>query len=353
MKKALILHGTGGSSKDNWFPWLKQELEAKGYIVWCPDLPEAEKPNIERYNNFIVKNKDFQLDKNTILIGHSSGSVAILGLLEALPDAVSVGACYLVGSFKNDLGWDSLKELFIKPFDFGKIRQKSRLWYFIHSDNDPHCPLAHAEYLHDHIGGDLIVLPGQKHFSVGTAGEKYRRFPYLRNLVIGDTVTSEDVIQLYSTMEEQKISLWVDGGWGVDALLEKQTRPHGDIDIVIQKKDVEGLVSYLQNHGYVQIGRGDTTSHNFIMGNEVAQFVDFHVIELDEKGNGMYGPNGEMYTADALNGKGKIKGKEVNCISAEWVVKFHSGYELREKDFQDVLAICEKFGIAVPDEYKL
>ncbi len=41
----------------------------------------------------------------------------------------------------------------------------------------------------------------------------------------------------------------------------------------------------------------------------------------------------------------------VKCISPEWIVKFHSGYELTKKDFEDVAALCEKFGIQLPEEY--
>lgn len=354
MKKALILHGTGGSSQANWFPWLTTELEKSGFEVWCPDLPEADTPSIERYNQYILEQAPFQFDKDTIFIGHSSGAVAILGLLEALPVGTKVQACYLVGSFKNDLGWDSLKQLFVKPFDFEQIKTKSRLWYFLHSDNDPHCPLEQAEYLHSQIGGDLIVLPGQKHFSVGTAGLQYKQFPYLLHVILGDTMTADDVLEIYQDMEQQHVTLWLDGGWGVDALLEKQTRAHGDLDIAIQKKDVRTMVEHLKSKGYWLVHRGDATEHNFIMGNGDAQFVDFHVIELDAEGNGVYGPkeNGVKYAAEALSGKGKVQRRAVRCISPEWVVKFHSGYELRDKDIHDVLAICEKFDMSIPDEVK-
>ena len=147
-------------------------------------------------------------------------------------------------------------------------------------------------------------------------------------------------------MVREAVLLWLNGGWGVDALLEKQTRPHGDIDVVIQQKDVGKLVRHLGELGYTKIDRSDSNAFNFIMGNTQAQFVDFHVIELDEDGNGLYGPKtaGMMYPESALLGKGAILGKQVNCISPEGVVKFHSGYQLRVKDFHDVIAICEKLG---------
>lgn len=164
MKNALLLHGTDASSASNWFPWLRRELIEKGYDVWVPDLPHAEKPNIQRYNKFIFAH-GFVFTSSSVLIGHSSGAVAILGLLEALPNDIQVDTCILVGSFRNDLGWESLKELFIKPFDFKKIKSRARKFIFIHSDNDPYCPLEHAAYLSAQLHGTLLVKHGEAHFS--------------------------------------------------------------------------------------------------------------------------------------------------------------------------------------------
>ncbi|MBI5151319.1 MAG: alpha/beta fold hydrolase [Candidatus Pacebacteria bacterium] len=353
MKNALVLHGTSGNSHENWFPWLEKELQSRGYKVWTPDLPGAEKPNIQRYNDFIFSNKDWIFDGDSIIVGHSSGAVAILGLLQALPKDVVVNACYLVGSFRNDLEWDALKELFVEPFNFDLIKQKSRLFYFLHSDNDPYCPLSQAEYLHAKIGGDLIVLQGQKHFSVGTFGEAYRQFPYLLHLIIGDSMTQDCVIDLYTQIENNGIKIWLDGGWSVDALLEKQTRPHGDVDIVAQEKDVPALLKLLEKKGYHRVKRGDETDWNFIVGDSEARFVDFHIINLDKQGNGIYGPaeKGQMYYAEALTGKGKIGNLEIHCISPEWMVKFHTGYKLRAQDYLDVTQLCKKFGLELPEEY--
>jgi lincosamide nucleotidyltransferase A/C/D/E len=41
----------------------------------------------------------------------------------------------------------------------------------------------------------------------------------------------------------------------------------------------------------------------------------------------------------------------VKCITPEWLVRFHTGYELDETDWSDVSALCERFGIPIPDEY--
>src|SRR5664279_4804219 len=103
MKNAIILHGTDATSKDNWFPWLRKELRNDGWKVWVPDLPKANKPNIERYNKFLFANKEFHVDQETVFIGHSSGAVAILGLLQELPADVVVDRAILVGAFNKDL----------------------------------------------------------------------------------------------------------------------------------------------------------------------------------------------------------------------------------------------------------
>lgn len=178
MKNAIILHGTAGSSKGNWFPWLKAELEKKGWKVWVPDLPGSEAPNIKRYNQFLLSS-GYAFDEETILIGHSSGSVAILGLLQVLPEGTFIKEAILVGSFIDNLGRADLQGLFEEPFDFETIRTRAKKFVLIHSNDDPYCPLSGARKLSEMLGSELIVKESQKHFSVGTAGEQYKEFPFI------------------------------------------------------------------------------------------------------------------------------------------------------------------------------
>jgi lincosamide nucleotidyltransferase A/C/D/E len=164
---------------------------------------------------------------------------------------------------------------------------------------------------------------------------------------------SADVIDIYSALDRQGINIWIDGGWGVDALLNKQSRPHKDLDIVLEERHLVRLEQFFVSRGYYRTKRELERPFNFVLADRGGKEIDVHVISLDENGNGIYGPpeNGLAYPADSLTGTGMISGCAVRCISPQWMVKFHSGYELTEKDYQDVLSICEKYDIALPDEY--
>jgi lincosamide nucleotidyltransferase A/C/D/E len=167
-------------------------------------------------------------------------------------------------------------------------------------------------------------------------------------------MTSTDVIDFYTELDKMGIKIWIDGGWGVDALLGEQTRPHADLDIVIQQKDLQKVVKLLVDRGYRNVERDDTRPWNFVLGDDKGHEIDFHVIVLDDKGDGLYGLDEIefIYPAGSLSGIGKIDGCTVRCIAPEYMVKFHTGYRLQEKDFSDVSALCQKFGIDYPEEYK-
>lgn len=165
--------------------------------------------------------------------------------------------------------------------------------------------------------------------------------------------SAADVLSLYTQCEALGVTLWIDGGWGVDALLGEQTRPHADVDIAIQEKDLPALRALLEGQGYRDVPRDDTCAWNFVLGDDAGRLVDVHVIVLDAAGNGIYGPpeNGEMYPASALTGSGSILGRAVRCIAPEDLVRFHTGYPLRPHDIADVSALCRRFNIPLPPEY--
>ena len=159
-------------------------------------------------------------------------------------------------------------------------------------------------------------------------------------------MTSQDVISLYSELDSLGVKIWIDGGWGVDALLGKQTRPHKDLDIAIDQKDVLRLLRFLGEEGFGEIRRD--SEYNVVLVDKKGREIDYHAFITDDAGHIV---GGIAYPDASLTGTGSINGQIVRCISPEYMVKFHSGYELKEKDFQDVRAICDKFNIELPQEY--
>ena len=159
--------------------------------------------------------------------------------------------------------------------------------------------------------------------------------------------TSTDVINFYTDLENLGVEIWIDGGWGVDALLGKQTCPHKDLDIVIQRKDLQKALELLRKHGYQNVEKDDTRPWNFVFGDHRGHEIDFHVIVFDDDGNGIYGPteNKDIWPAYSFLGIGKINGHSVRCTSSEWMAKSHMGYKLSENDFKAISALCEKYGI--------
>ena len=167
-------------------------------------------------------------------------------------------------------------------------------------------------------------------------------------------MAADDVCGFLDLMAARGIRIRVDGGWAVDACLGAQTRVHADLDIVVEGRDVPVAVAAVKPRGYAPLPRPDSRAWNFVLGDDSGHQIDFHVIVLDEHGRGIYGPpeNGEFYPAEALTGKGTVKSRAVDCVTPEWLVRFHTGYPVDATDWADISALCERFGIPVPHEYR-
>jgi predicted alpha/beta hydrolase family esterase len=141
---------------------------------------------MSRYTEFLMQNAPWPLDGHTLIIGHSSGAVAILGLLQVLPVNTQIGAAILVSSFTDKLArdhaWEMLGGLFEQSLDFGIIKRKAGRFIVIHSDDDPYVPLKQAQEVCERLGGDMIVMPGKKHFSVAT-DPAFTEFPEILPII--------------------------------------------------------------------------------------------------------------------------------------------------------------------------
>ncbi len=163
-------------------------------------------------------------------------------------------------------------------------------------------------------------------------------------------MTSTAVIELLHLFESAGVEVWLDGGWGVDALLEVQTRPHKDVDIVVRLSDAPRLCAVLSSRAF-SVRPGGTRS-SFVLENLSGLEVDVHAVTFDESGNGVYRmQNGIdlIYPAAGFVSKGSISGVPVRCLSTEAQVLGHAeGYLPTAKDVSDMENLRSRFGVELP-----
>jgi lincosamide nucleotidyltransferase A/C/D/E len=166
-------------------------------------------------------------------------------------------------------------------------------------------------------------------------------------------MTTADVLRVLRALGERGVTVWVsDGGWGVDALLGEQTRPHNDLDVIVSLNDVPRLRAVLGEQGF-RLTDGQPPLC-FVLGDDQGHMVDVHPAAFDDQGNGHYTMAGDqvwVYPAAGFAGTGTVDGQPVRCLTAEVQVLCHAGYQLREVDFQDMQALHRRFGVQLLPEH--
>jgi lincosamide nucleotidyltransferase A/C/D/E len=157
------------------------------------------------------------------------------------------------------------------------------------------------------------------------------------------------VLELIRHFQDQGIEVILDGGWAVDALLGYQSRSHEDLDLAVFHQDVPAIRALLEKNGYTPVPRDDSWECNFVYGNDEGHLVDIHSCSFNEEKLNIFGV---AYTWEALQGMGQIAGVPLRCVPPHILVDYHTGYPLDQNDYHDVRLLCEKFGLALPDEYQ-
>lgn len=154
------------------------------------------------------------------------------------------------------------------------------------------------------------------------------------------------VLRFWEMARKVGPNICIDGGWAVDALLGQQTRQHGDLDIALPVSQVASLRTLLGAQRFFEVAQPDSSAHNFVLRTPEGETIDVHSYELNPDGSNR---GGVPYCADHLCGEGVILGVWVRCVPPDWLVRFHTGYDVDEEDWHDVHLLCAKFNIAIPD----
>lgn len=162
-------------------------------------------------------------------------------------------------------------------------------------------------------------------------------------------MTAQDVTEIVGGLAADGITVWVDGGWCVDALVGIELREHADLDVAVSRADEEALRGWLKTRGYTPRPRADEPAWNFVLGDAQGREIDVHVFEIDERGRNVYGVE---YPAESLTGRATLGGLRVHCIAPEWMFRFKTAYDPAAKDLLDVRALAGKFGYELPRTHR-
>ncbi len=176
LEKAFIFHGTGAGKYDHWFPSIAQKLKEEGVDVFRPEFPTPKGQNLKNWLH-VLEDQEMEIDEETVLIGHSTGAVFILDLLDERE--LDIEAAFLISGFTGKLGieFDDLNETFAeRDFNFDKIKESAEEFHIFHSESDPYVPLEKAAELAPKINANLELVAGAGHFNTESG---YTDFPEL------------------------------------------------------------------------------------------------------------------------------------------------------------------------------
>ncbi|MFN8389940.1 MAG: alpha/beta hydrolase [Bdellovibrionota bacterium] len=182
MNKAIIIHGTGGNPKGNWFPWMAAELEKQGVSVQIPRMPTPEGQSLTNWLT-AFQQQIGEVDESCTVIGHSVGAVFLLRLLERLSGPI--GRSVFVAGFVGRLGapeFDTLNATFVEaPYDWQTIRKNAGSVLCLSGSDDPYVPREQGRQLATNLNVQEQVIENGGHLN---AGSGYLTFPLLLQEVL-------------------------------------------------------------------------------------------------------------------------------------------------------------------------
>ena len=173
MTTIFIIHGTGGHPKENWFPWLKGELEKLGCKVIVPQFPTPKNQTPENWFEVFEK-YDNEYQNDVILVAHSLGGAFALQVLEKYPTKIK--AAFLVSTpigvrpIKN---WESDRPFIGKKFDWNMIRSHAGKVVVFHSEDDEMVSVGNGIELSKNVNAEFVCLPNAGHFNAKAGYTKF------------------------------------------------------------------------------------------------------------------------------------------------------------------------------------
>lgn len=163
-------------------------------------------------------------------------------------------------------------------------------------------------------------------------------------------VYDKDALEILIYAEAHGIPLLVGGGWGVDALMGEQTRPHNDIDLYVEKRYHQRYADLLKAKGFAPVDDPSTSANHIIYQDERERVIDLYLFE--------YGPESSYCVGDItypptfFSARGDIFGKNVHCVPPQEMVDILTEVGVNRKTWHDVRMLCDQFDLALPFDFR-
>lgn len=192
MKSALIIHGTCNPegyysdeypslSNSHWIPWLQKQLLMRDILPQTPEMPSAYKPV---YEDWVESFERYQINADSLLIGHSCGGGFLLRWLSETKNRVSRTILVAPWLDPNKDGADP------KFFDFtidSEVTKRTDLHILV-SDNDMEDIEVSVQIIKKVLpDAQYHLFPGYRHFCRSDMNTD--AFPELLDIVNGKRST--------------------------------------------------------------------------------------------------------------------------------------------------------------------
>jgi lincosamide nucleotidyltransferase A/C/D/E len=158
--------------------------------------------------------------------------------------------------------------------------------------------------------------------------------------------------ELCRVFDRGRIRCWVVGGWGVDALLGRCTRPHKDLDVLLALSEHAPAWQLLHERGYRLAHRweenvdvpgaffdGSVQPTAYVLQDQSGRHIDVHVLDDRPLEMTPLWSTDRRFIPGALDASGTIDGVDVRCMSARMQLLAHEGYELPSEHQADVVLL--------------
>jgi predicted alpha/beta hydrolase family esterase len=163
----IIAPGNGGCGANikavNWYGWFDQEMKKRGHESICTNWPD---PYICHQSQWIPHClNELKLDENTVIVGHSTGALLAMRLIEKY----KVAGIILVSAAHTDLGdaGERASGYFDEDWDWEAMKPNAQFIHQFHSDDDHLIPVTEARFVASKLKGDNYTyeeLSGYGHF---------------------------------------------------------------------------------------------------------------------------------------------------------------------------------------------